>query len=340
MGQRLLETTSPLLHFFVSRTSFLLLGWKGLLSTQSSAENQYSISFFLFYVSCLVFSCCCWGGNSFEGDRASFSQMCRLSFAFLFMSWLVVAGGGQVAVVTGHEAKLLWPSHALDDGEKITWNNVPSFAPLVYCISLLFLRKKSLSTCCCWASFSTVLFALYFFYCGSLLFLGWTVFSLRNSLPPLLFCLLLLLLAWKGFRRGWGQLLSAVASFFCIPPLVLVCCCWGWQVAVFRDNSRWWGKGYLKQPHLYCTSCVSLLLFVSGLERFLSKQALADNQLSPSAFTFTFDVWWFSTCCCWDSFSTGAFALQSSSCGCLLFLGWTGCSFRDYSMRQRFLQVA
>ena len=38
---------------------------------------------------------------------ASFSQLCRLSFAFLFMSWFVVAGGGQVAVVTGHEAKLL-----------------------------------------------------------------------------------------------------------------------------------------------------------------------------------------------------------------------------------------
>ena len=38
---------------------------------------------------------------------ASFSQLCRLSYAFLFMSWFVVAGGGQVAVVTGHEAKLL-----------------------------------------------------------------------------------------------------------------------------------------------------------------------------------------------------------------------------------------
>jgi hypothetical protein len=38
---------------------------------------------------------------------ASFSQLCRLSFSLLFVSWLVVAGGGQVAVVTGHEAKLL-----------------------------------------------------------------------------------------------------------------------------------------------------------------------------------------------------------------------------------------
>ena len=27
-------------------------------------------------------------------------------------------------------------------------------------------------------------------------------------------------------------------------------------------------------------------------------------------------------------------------CPFLLFLGWTGCSFRDYSMRQRFFQVA
>ena len=192
-----------------------------MLSAQGSAENQYSISFFLFYVSCLVSSCCCWGGNSFEGDRASFSQLCRLSFAFLFMSWLVVAGGGQVAVVTGHEAKLLWPSHALDDGEKVTWNNVPSFAPLVHCISLLFLRKKSLSTCCWWASFSTVLFALYSSSCGCLLFLRWTGCSLRFSLPPLLSCLLLLLLVWKGFRRGWGQLLSAVSSFLFIPLLYL-----------------------------------------------------------------------------------------------------------------------
>ena len=88
-----------------------------------------------------------------------------------------------------------------------------------------------LSTCSCWASFSTVLFALYFFYCGCLLFLGWTGCSLRFSLKPFLSCLLLLLLAWKGFRRGWGQLLSAVSSFLCIPSLVLVCCCWGWQVA-------------------------------------------------------------------------------------------------------------
>ena len=194
-----------------------------------------------------------------------------------------------------------------------------------------------LSTCCCWASFSTVLFALYFFYCGCLLFLGWTGCSLRFSLPPFLSCLLLLLLAWKGFRRGWGQLLSAVSFFLCIPSLVLVCCCWGWQVAVFRGNSRWRGKSFLKQP---CTSCVLLLLLVSGLERFLSKQALADNQLLPSSFTFTFDVLWLSTCCCWARFLTAAFALQSSSCGCLLFLGWTGCSFRDYSMRQRFFQVA
>jgi hypothetical protein len=38
---------------------------------------------------------------------ASFSQLCRLSFSLLFVSLLVVAGGGQVAVVTGHEAKLL-----------------------------------------------------------------------------------------------------------------------------------------------------------------------------------------------------------------------------------------
>ena len=47
-----------------------------------------------------------------------------------------------------------------------------------------------------------------------------------------------------------------------------------------------------------------------------------------------------STCCCWATFSTAVFALQSSSYGCLLFLWWKGCCFRDYSMRQRFFQVA
>ena len=38
---------------------------------------------------------------------ASFSQLFCLSFSLLFVSLLVVAGGGQVTVVRGHEAKLL-----------------------------------------------------------------------------------------------------------------------------------------------------------------------------------------------------------------------------------------
>ena len=82
-----------------------------MLSTQGSAENQYSISFFLFYVSCLVSSFVLFpvavAGVEILLKGASFSQLCRLSFSLLFVSWLVVAGGGQVAVVTGHEAKLL-----------------------------------------------------------------------------------------------------------------------------------------------------------------------------------------------------------------------------------------
>ena len=142
--------------------------------------------------------------------------------------------------------------------------------------------------------------------------------------------------AFEGDGVSFSQLCRLSFSFLLLYLFVVA----GVDRLPSLGNSRWWGKGYLKQPPLYCTSCVSLLLFVSAVERFLSKHALADNQLSPSSSTFTFDVLWFSTCCCWDSFSTGAFALQSSSCGCLLFLGWTGCSFRDYSMRQRFLQVA
>ena len=91
-------------------------------------------------------------------------------------------------------------------------------------------------------------------------------------------------------------------------------------------------------PLLHLLSIVSP--YCCWVEKCLSKNALADYQLSLPSFTFTFDVLWLSTCCCWATFSTAAFALQSSSCGCLLFLGWTGCSFRNYSMRQRFFYVA
>ena len=92
-------------------------------------------------------------------------------------------------------------------------------------------------------------------------------------------------------------------------------------------------------PLLHLLSIVSP--YCCWVEKFLSKHALADYQLSLPSFTFIFDVLWLSTCCCWATFSTAAFALQSSSCGgCLLFLGWTGRSFRNYSMRQRFFYVA
>ncbi len=151
-------------------------------------------------------------------------------------------------------------------------------------------------------------------------------------------CLVCCYCCWR--ERAFEGMGSASLSCVVFPLHSFSCTCLlllGLTGCLFRGNSRWRGKSFLKQP---CTSCVSLLLFVSGLERFLSKQALADNQLSPSSFTFTFDVLSLSTCCCWARFSTAAFALQSSSCGCLLFLGWTGCSFRDYSMRQRFFQVA
>ena len=72
-----------------------------------------------------------------------------------------------------------------------------------------------------------------------------------------------------------------------------------------------------------------------------SPKKLADIQLSLPSLLCTFlPCNYLRSCCCWATFSTAAFALQSSSCGCLLFLGWTGSSFRDYSMRQRFFYVA
>ena len=63
------------------------------------------ITFFLFYVSCLFPVAV--AGVEILLKGASFSQLCRPSLSLLFVSLLVVAGGGQVAVVTGHEAKLL-----------------------------------------------------------------------------------------------------------------------------------------------------------------------------------------------------------------------------------------
>ena len=111
MGQKLLRKNLPsFLYFFgncqrIVYSSFQLLGWKGLLSTQGSAENQTQFPFFSFMF--LVLFPVAVAGVEILLKGASFSQLCRLSFSLLFVSWLVVAGGGQVAVVTGHEAKLL-----------------------------------------------------------------------------------------------------------------------------------------------------------------------------------------------------------------------------------------
>ena len=314
-----------------------------MLSTQGSAENQYSISFFLFYVSCLVSSCCCWGGNSFEGDRASFSQLCRLSFAFLFMSWLVVAGGGQVAVVTGHEAKLLWPSHALDDGEKVTWNNVPSFAPLVCCISLLFLRKKSLSTAV--AGPASQLFSL-----------------------PCISFIVVLCCFWGGQVALWG---------FHFHLSCLVCCCCCWCERAFEGD----GVSFSQLCRLSFSFLLLYLFVVAGVDRLPSLGTTLDDgakvtwnnlpSIAPLVYRYSFLF------LRWNGFSLNmlwpiinyhlllprlhlmscdyllAVARPPSQllpllcspllvvvCPCLLFLGWTGCSFRDYSMRQRFFQVA
>ena len=164
---------------------------------------------------------------------------------------------------------------------------------------------------------------------------------------------------------------SQLFSLLCTPLLVVLCCFWGGQVALWGFHFHlsclvccyccWYERafegdgvsfsqlcrlsfsflllylfvvvGVDRLPSLgttlddgakvtwnnplYCTSCVSLILLVSAVERFLSKHALADNQLPPSSSTFTFDVLWLSTCCCYATFSTAAFALQSSSCGCL-----------------------
>ena len=141
---------------------------------------------------------------------ASFSQLCRLSFSLLFVSWLVVAGGGQVAVVTGHEAKLLWPSHALDDGAKVTWNNLTSIAPLVYRYSFLFL--------------------------------GWNGFSLNKLWPIINYHLLLSclhLMSCDSLLAVAGTA-SQLVPLHCSPLLVVVCCFWGGQGALLGTTV--WGN--------------------------------------------------------------------------------------------------
>ena len=105
MGQRLLETTSPLVHFLYLAPPFYY--WAGrvcsLRKVRPSISTEFPFSSFMF----LVLFPVAVAGVEILLKGASFSQLCPLSFAFLFMSWLVVAGGGQVAVVTGHESKRL-----------------------------------------------------------------------------------------------------------------------------------------------------------------------------------------------------------------------------------------
>ena len=118
MGQGLLETTSPLLHFLYLAPPFYY--WAGRVCSLRKVRPSISTEFPFFSFMFLVLFPVAVAGVEILLRGASFSQLCRLSFSLLFVSLLVVAGGGQVAVVTGHEAKLLCPSHALDDGEKIT----------------------------------------------------------------------------------------------------------------------------------------------------------------------------------------------------------------------------
>ena len=229
MGKRLLETTFPLLHLlsvvspycFWGRNHYLLaVGGPAsqlvsLLCTPLLVVvccfwgGQVALWGFHFHLSCFVCCCCCWRERAFEGDGVSFSQLWRLSFAFLLLYLFVVAGVDRLPSL----------GTTLDDGAKVTWNNLPSIAPLVYRYSFLFLR--------------------------------WNGFSLNKLWPIINYHLLL-------------------------PRLHLMSC--DYLLAVARPPSQ-----------LLPLLCSPLLVVV---------------------------------------------------CPCLLFLGWTGCSFRDYSMRQRFFQVA
>ena len=76
-----------------------------MLSAQGYAENQYSDSVFVF-MSLVLFPLAVAEVEIFL-KGASFSQLSRLSFVFLVLSLLVLAGGGQVALVRDHDAKLL-----------------------------------------------------------------------------------------------------------------------------------------------------------------------------------------------------------------------------------------
>ena len=78
IGQRFLETTSPLLYLLcvdVCCISFLFLGWKGL--SKQIYDNQLSI--FGVYIPCLVSSfCCCSVLSTVVFRLRSFSCICTL----------------------------------------------------------------------------------------------------------------------------------------------------------------------------------------------------------------------------------------------------------------------
>ena len=149
MGKRLLETTFPLLHLlsvvspycFWGRNHYLLaVGGPAsqlvsLLCTPLLVVvccfwgGQVALWGFHFHLSCLVCCYCCWCERVFEGDGVSFSQLCRLSFSFLLLYLFVVAGVDRLPSL----------GTTLDDGAKVTWNNLTSIAPLVYRYSFLVL---------------------------------------------------------------------------------------------------------------------------------------------------------------------------------------------------------
>ena len=104
MGPRLFETTYRLLLFLIV-TPFSY--WAGRVCSLRKVRPRISTQFPFFSFMFLVLFPVAVAGVEILLKGASFSQLCRLSFSLLFVSWLVVAGGGQVAVVTGHEAKLL-----------------------------------------------------------------------------------------------------------------------------------------------------------------------------------------------------------------------------------------
>ena len=104
MGPGLFETTYRLLLFLIV-TPFSY--WAGRVCSLRKVRPRISTQFPFFSFMFLVLFPVAVAGVEILLKGASFSQLCRLSFSLLFVSWLVVAGGGQVAVVTGHEAKLL-----------------------------------------------------------------------------------------------------------------------------------------------------------------------------------------------------------------------------------------